>query len=189
MGPRLGTVASLVILIGLIPAPPASAGALTVTRTDDPSPDGCAVNGCSLREAVDAANAAPDANSIVVPAGTYALQRSAGTEEDLNATGDIDIMEDTTIVGAGAAVTILDGAGIDRVIDAGQGGTPADVSVAISGLTITGGDTIDNQDSGGIWTTVGLMRLEDVWVVGNTAGSAGGITTPARTAASRSTEG
>jgi predicted outer membrane repeat protein len=84
-------------------------------------------------------------------------------------------MEDTTIVGAGAAVTILDGAGIDRVIDAGQGGTPADVSVAISGLTITGGDTIDNQDSGGIWTTVGLMQLEDVWVVGNTAGSAGGI--------------
>jgi hypothetical protein len=37
-------------------AGPASAATLTPTRTDDPPPDGCAPEDCSLREAVEEAD-------------------------------------------------------------------------------------------------------------------------------------
>ena len=44
----------------------------------------------SLREAVIAANAQPGADTIIVPAGTYKLT-TAGSDEDMAATGDLDI--------------------------------------------------------------------------------------------------
>src|SRR5687767_11416977 len=55
-----------ILLVGLVAAAvtglnpiPASAETLTVTRADDPVLDGCAVNGCSLREAITEADAGP----------------------------------------------------------------------------------------------------------------------------------
>ena len=49
-----------------------------------------------------------------LPAGTYTLTR-AGTNEDAAATGDLDITQNLTITGAGAATTIIDGNQLDRV--------------------------------------------------------------------------
>ncbi len=72
-----------------------------VDRLDDPTPDGCAANGCSLREAIDAANAAPGA--VLLPAGAFVLTR-AGGGEDLNATGDLDVRAGMGIYGAGTDV-------------------------------------------------------------------------------------
>src|SRR4051794_3163596 len=69
----------------------------------------------SLREAVLAANASPGVpDTINLPAGTYTLTRT-GADEDSAATGDLDLWDDVTIRGAGAATTVVDGNLTDRV--------------------------------------------------------------------------
>src|SRR2546421_4431211 len=132
---------SLAMLFGLAQA---SAGATTIavnTANDELAVDG----NCSLREAISAANAdagvdgcpaGSGADTIVVPAGTYALS-IAGAGEDANVSGDLDITSDLTIGGAGRAATIIDGAGLDRVVDVDP--ALAGVSVEISGVTIRRG--------------------------------------------------
>ncbi|MCY2987411.1 MAG: proprotein convertase P-domain-containing protein, partial [Planctomycetota bacterium] len=55
----------------------------------------------TLRAAVMEANALPGPNTIFLPAGDFHLSR-AGAEEDLAATGDLDIRDDLTLIGAGA---------------------------------------------------------------------------------------
>ena len=76
-----------------------------VTKTADTN-DGVCDTDCSLREAIGAANALAGADTITVPAGTYTLS-IAGTGEDANATGDLDISDDLTI--NGTTFTIIDG--------------------------------------------------------------------------------
>lgn len=56
-----------------------------VSKTADAADGVCDLD-CSLREAVEASNAAPGA--VVIPAGTYALTR-AGLDDD-NSDGDLD---------------------------------------------------------------------------------------------------
>src|SRR5207249_5278285 len=74
-------------------------------------------NFLSLREAVLAANASVGvADTINLPAGIYTLTR-VGAGEDGAGLGDLDLRDDLTIQGAGAAVTIVDGNASDRVFD------------------------------------------------------------------------
>lgn len=88
----------------------------------------------SLRDAITQANANPGPDVTTVPPGTYTLT-IVGANEDNNATGDLDIKGDTVIVGSGgAATTIIDANGIDRVFDLQNGST------TLQGLTITNGD-------------------------------------------------
>src|SRR5215470_16698607 len=54
---------------------------------------------CTLRAAVQEANASPGADTIMLPAGTYRLTL-AGALEDAAATGDLDLFGDVTIIGA-----------------------------------------------------------------------------------------
>src|SRR6185503_1199896 len=96
-----------------IPSTPAST--FTVTKTTDTN-DGICDADCSLREAILAANAQVGADSVIVPAGIYTLT-IPGTDEDAGATGDLDIRGDVTLTGAGTALTVIDGGGIDRVIE------------------------------------------------------------------------
>src|SRR6516225_4912533 len=69
----------------------------------------------SLRSAIMAANAKPNADTIILPAGTFKLTL-AGAGEDNYATGDLDIKGNLTIKGKNAASTIIDGNKLDRVI-------------------------------------------------------------------------
>ena len=69
---------------------------------------------CTLRAAVQEANAFPGADTIILKVKTY-RRTIAGTGEDLAATGDLDITDSVTITGLGAAYTIIDGNLIDRV--------------------------------------------------------------------------
>src|SRR5207247_9755677 len=69
---------------------------------------------CTLRAAVQEANARPGTDSISVPPGTYVLA-IPGAGEDASATGDLDITDDLTITGSGAGSTIVDGGHLDRV--------------------------------------------------------------------------
>lgn len=151
----------------------ASGLALTVTRLDDPDPDGCTPTDCSLREAVIASNASPGVDTILLSAGGYALTR-AGSGEDLSATGDLDLLGGVVINGVGAADTTVDGQQIDRVFH-----ILATASVDISGFTVRGGRTVDSlgagTDGGGMFNE-GSLNANRMTIAGNdSAGNGGGI--------------
>lgn len=128
-----------------------------------------AANTCSLRAAIQQANAWPGHDFIVVPAGTYVLSLG-GRGENAAASGDLDITDDLTLRGAGAAVTVIDANGIDRVFDIiGQNTT-----VEISGVTIANGaatpqaSPADDGTGGGIRSR-GRLTLRDATVRDNTS--------------------
>ncbi len=105
--------------VTLVPAAPSAT--FNVTKTADTN-DGTCNADCSLREAIAAANAAPDADSITLPAGTYqlTLANAGGVNEDGNATGDLDLNQSASIVGADVNTTIVQAGtntsnGIDKV--------------------------------------------------------------------------
>ncbi|MBK9052841.1 MAG: hypothetical protein IPL78_18580 [Chloroflexi bacterium] len=103
-----------------------------------------------MRGAISKANAdtsgaytitfAPSLNGI-----THTLSL-AGTGEDGNATGDLDITDDLTITGNGARNTVVNASGLDRVFDIPSGG----IIVALNDMTIQNGDASDG-DGGGIY--------------------------------------
>ena len=145
--------------------------ALDMTPTDNL----CLTAGgtCTLRAAVQQANALTGPDTIMLPAGTYTLTIS-GRCEDATATGDLDITDDLTITGAGAGTTIIDGNGIDRVFDVWA-------HVDASGVTIRNGNAGTatcpsgvSPNGGGIYSagaTAGTtsLTLTDVTVIGNMA--------------------
>src|SRR5262249_137289 len=156
----------------LIAPPPAHAATLTVDTTDDgvdvtPGDGQCrtANDHCTLRAAIQEANALLGADVIRLPAGTYLISR-AGSAEDPPATADLDITSAISITGDGAATTIVDGEQLDRVFDVLATG-----AAVISGVTIQNGST----DAGaGIRVEGGTLKLMESTVVGNQASDAGG---------------
>lgn len=164
------SVTAALILLALAPpvTTPAHAATITVTTTTDE----LVTNGaCSLREAIRNANADaqlhPDClagsgpDTITIPAGTYQLV-IPGTDEDLALTGDLDIRSDVTLVGAGQAVTIIDGNGIDQVIHtAGPSQAIPNATVELRDLTIRGGT------NSGIRQALGSLTLRSVTVTNN----------------------
>jgi large repetitive protein len=92
----------------------------------------CATAGgtCTLRAAVQEANALPGPHEIFLPAGVFRLTiPSAGP--DNAATGDLDITVELTIRGAGMDATVIDGMGSDRAfhVAVGVGLTLADMTI------------------------------------------------------------
>jgi CSLREA domain-containing protein len=145
----------------------------TTADTPDLLPgDGTCADGtgaCSLRAAIQEANAAPPFDIILAPAGIYTLTLT-GADEDAAASGDLDLHSDAAIYGAGAGATIVDGASADRVFDILTG------SVRLAGLTIRGGAA---TNGGGI-RNAGALMLVGSEVLSNTAlvapdGEGGGI--------------
>ncbi len=150
----------------------------------DPGPDG----GCSLREAIQAANtdgayggcgAGSGTDTINLPGGTYTLSIT-GASEDSNATGDLDINSAIIIQGAGAGSTTLDGDSIDRVFHVFS------TDVEIHDITITGGRAPDSEDGepfqnvengeggGGICVDSGaVLTIADSTISGNRSGDGG----------------
>lgn len=162
------------LLIGLagsmLPARVVQAATFTVTKTAD-SNDGTCDTDCSLREAIIAANTSPDADTIILPAGSYPLT-IGGDNEDSSATGDLDITDSVTLTGAGATSTIIDADALDRVFDlAGSG--PPDITVAISGVTLQNGSIADS--GGGLLLRAGnALTLTDSIVRDNTSSGGDG---------------
>jgi CSLREA domain-containing protein len=137
----------------------ASAAVYTVDTTADPTPDTECVLDCTLREAVNLAQAA---DRVSLPPGNYTLQQGAL------------VVGSDTIVGAGARTTTIRAAPQNRVI-----AISGEARAAISGVTITGGAPVGAAaaaQGGGI--NVGnsaFLLLVDSAVVGNTAAVGGGI--------------
>ncbi|MEO7063834.1 MAG: hypothetical protein ABI082_08715, partial [Dokdonella sp.] len=93
-------------------------------------------NACTLRAAIQEANALPGADVIELPAGVFALT-VPGADEDAGATGDLDIAGDLVIHGAGSALTFIDAGAIDRVFDVRAG------AVTFQGVTLRNGRIAD----------------------------------------------
>jgi hypothetical protein len=172
--PALLALIAGLVLLGL----PSSAVAATfnVTRTDDPAPDGCLPNDCSLREAIIDANTAPGADTITLPAGAYMLS-TPGRDENAAATGDLDITDALAINGDGPDETIIDGGALDRVLHVAPG--YVNIPVQISGLTVRNGDAQgtdndDGNDGGGVLKHGGMLTLTNIGITGNHTQDDGG---------------
>ncbi|WP_300009130.1 right-handed parallel beta-helix repeat-containing protein [Pseudonocardia sp.] len=170
----LAVVVAVVVTVFLATSAALAASHLVNSTNDAPDQnpgDGIcasAVGECTLRAAIQEANATIAADQVVVPAGTYVLSvPPAGA--NLAESGDLDVLRPVTISGAGRAATVIDAAGIDRVLE--THGTAGNVS--ITGLTLTAGAT--SQTGGGLLNgSVGTVRLTDVAVTTATATEAGG---------------
>jgi subtilisin-like proprotein convertase family protein len=141
---------------------------IAVDVLDDPTPSSCTPGSCSLREAVQLANAQAGPNRIVLPAGTFNLTR-AGAGDNANSTGDLDITDDLVIDGAGDASTIITQTTADRVLHVFTSG----VSLSLVDLGITGGSAV--TDGGALsMSGAGLLRVERSRFFGNRATRHGG---------------
>ena len=110
-------LALALVAVPALKAEPAGAAGfpLLVNDTAD-RPDASVGNGvcatsagrCTLRAAIQEANALLGPDTINVPPGVYELEVPA-VNDDTPSTGDHDIADSVTIVGTGAAATIIDG--------------------------------------------------------------------------------
>src|SRR4051812_13667363 len=123
-----GSLAAIVVM-AVATAVPAGAAQLTVDATADgldasPGDGVCRTAGgtCTLRAAVQEADATSGADTIVLPAGRLQLSRplqfllpsqTADLELDPS-NGDLDVTGTLTIRGAGADKTIIDAGAHDR---------------------------------------------------------------------------
>lgn len=182
-----GTLAATLLvgfLLGASAPVVRAAVTVNVNTTTDPTPSatGCdpATPGvCSLRDAVIYANGHAD-TTIMLAAGTYTLTIGCPgfcigtnpTSGDLNLTNTTGT---TTIMGAGAATTIIDGSGMapnrDRIFAISAG-----VTATMIRVTVENGQVSDNNksplggDGGGIYN-LGALALSSSAV--NTNGTLG----------------
>ncbi len=194
-GSRIAAALAVCVLAVLGGAPAAGATQTIVVGSMADSVDASPANGiceapCSLRAAIQTANSAgsPGADAITLPAGTYNLAIAGADGPDPAATGDLDITDALTITGAGQATTTIDGKSIDRVFDT------AGTTVAISGITVTGGLATDGAPTtagGAIRVGVhpmagtdvgGSLTLTDVTLRNNVAQDGAGVATDSTTA-------
>lgn len=125
---------------------------------------------CSLRAAIQTANAGPRGSYVIeLPAGTFHLS-VPGAFEEKAATGDLDVLQaNVTLVGKGPAKTTIDGAGVDRVFD-----VSAFAGLNLTNLRITGGALKDSGSGGGAIRVRGTLSAENVLIENSTASQIGG---------------
>jgi len=155
---------------------------INVTTTADEYNIGVDTN-CSLREAVKAANGSADfggcvlefssisfgPTTILLPSGIYTLTRT-GANEDLDATGDLDLRQSVIISATGASLPIVTGdvGWTDRIFHIISG------TATIDGLTIRRGTGFPNEGGGVLIETDAGVSLNNVILSSNSASFAGG---------------
>lgn len=115
---------------------------------------------CTLRAAVMEANAAPTADTILIPQGTYNLNLPIASGG-----GRLEIINSVTLQGSGKDDVIINQTVSDAVIQV-MGG-----DVAINNLTLQGGDS---QAGGGIRIEDGVVAITDVVIRENVGFTGGG---------------
>ena len=183
-GIRLFVVAALLAAMVTVATPPPVAQASTFvvdTSADDlPALTACTaatLGDCSLRGAITRANThlGPDTITFAVTTNGAPIVLAGLVSEDDNVSGDLDILLDSgdlTIQGNGAANTIVDGGGIDRVFHVCPDGGCAN-TVILNGVTIRNGNIVDY--GGGIYNYGGTTTVDGSTVISNTAKYGGGI--------------
>jgi hypothetical protein len=173
------SAAMVPLVVFLLAAMPAGAATFSPTRFDDPVPDGCRAHDCSLREAIDAANAQADRDTVQLQKGTYEIQLLHVPGSAANETGDLAVGYPATIKGKGPTETKVDANGLDRVFYIG--GITSEVPVKFQALAMKGGDPtavpFDSQHpgvGGGIYAYTGAVTLKHVAIQRNEASLGGG---------------
>lgn len=150
------------LLLGLGMPVTGTAATFSVTTTADALDanvgDGLcatAAGGCSLRAALQEANATAEADTIELPAGTYNLTL-LGISEDQGRSGDLDIRSEVVINGAGAAATILDGQKQDRVLQ-----VHPQAFLTLNAVTVRNGSLGQDATGAGIDNQEGRLIVND----------------------------
>jgi CSLREA domain-containing protein len=188
--PRLlPPVAAALLVLGAAASQPASA-ADVVLRVDsiadavdgNPGDGACRTDAgtCTLRAAVQEANARRGPHTVLVPAGRFVLTGTAfpnrgALEENDAGNGDLDLSDEIVIRGAGARRTIVDANGTDRVFSNYHLN-----NATLTDLTIRGGRNDGTASGGGVWN-LGHLVLERVHVFDNEGAYGGGIFSIPRT--------
>jgi hypothetical protein len=156
----VGICVATLLVLG---APDIASAATTFnpTRFDDPSPNGCQPTDCSLREAVSDAGLPATSKPVTInlKPGRY--------EFAVQIPLSLPSASVTTINGAGARLTTIDGNNLTRVLSAVEGS-----NVTVNDLTITAGNAGAGQqpanDGGGIWVDgAATLALNRSAVTGN----------------------
>ncbi len=161
----------LAVAIMVAFAAQASAGTFEPTRTDDPDPDDCKANDCSLREAARRAVLSFNDDRILLDAETYEFDiPDDGNGDGLS--GDLDLFNagKIEIVGKGPNKTTIDARGVDRIVEIFAPGP----RVEISRLTLQGGAPAGVVQAGGAISNEGRLTLRNVVVQDNSALEEGG---------------
>jgi len=138
---------------------------------------------CTLRAAVQEANALPGKQVLALTRSLYMLNFEEATilaalvgntptllAEDGAITGDLDITDNLEIIGLSADESVIHANAGDRVIEVHSG-----VNLTLRDLGLTGGMAIDSGPGGGIYNNGGTVLLDRVSVNNNFAGTGGGI--------------
>ena len=192
---RVGLAAVAVLVAFSIAAPGARAANLVVTEAGDPPVVSCTPGPCSLREAIEAADANAESDVITFAVGAPALIELGGTSID------VDSPHGITIAGPGSGELTITGDSNDngpdaldsRIFTVGPGAV-----LSLSGLSLTegratGGGAIlgapgsvlvvgqsvllgnRSLTDGGAVSTAGAFVLSDSTVSGNSAELGGGL--------------
>jgi CSLREA domain-containing protein len=126
---------------------------------------------CTLRAAIQEANAFEGADTISLPQGTITLS-IPGMDEDASATGDLDITDELVINGAttlvGERLTTITGGQLDRVFH-----ILPEINVEINHVIITDGKEQGWFGGGGIYNQ-GNLFLDSSDILENSTGADGG---------------
>ncbi len=169
---KMTVLALAAALFGALPAE-AAPETLTVTRFDDPPPDGCAPADCSLREATIVSNTDPvDRDSIRLAPGTYVLSipGSGGFQGDLDLFSSVDILStgtDEALIDANGAVTG------ERALEI-HDQPPGPVEATLDGVSLTSGvapvDLDDTARGGAVRVNAGAkLRMEGGRILNSSA--------------------
>jgi hypothetical protein len=180
--PSCGWMVAVAAVIMLVWAQAAGAAGsvYTPTRSDDPIPDGCRFDDCSLREAVIASETTSGLDYIDLFSfgpQDYVLQQPIVSPGDTPQTGDLDVTQAVTIFAFGPGDTVIDANYIDRAFDISTTG-----NLTLSGVTIehgAGQPGVAGHSHGGGIHNHGTLALRNSTLVFNDAPSAwggGGLT-------------
>jgi CSLREA domain-containing protein len=142
-------------------------GAFVVTKTDDTN-DGTCDADCSLREAIAAANANPDTNTIsfAIPLSDPGCNSGFGPCTITLAGTELAITESVNIDNSTSGESVIvDANHLSRVFNVSSG-----KAVSIKDLTVSGG----SKDLGGGMLNNGALTITDSTISDNTATSDGG---------------
>lgn len=164
---------SLLTCALLLPAWPAHAATFIVDSPLDavdaaPGDGVCATSGgaCTLRAAVQEANAQPGPDVVVLTSGqTYTLTLPG--PDDVAASGDLDIRDSLTVLNPGVQPAIIHANRLDRALEVISG------TVQLTGLWVQGGSV--SGDGGGLRVLTGTVTLANVTFFGNAATRGGGL--------------
>ena len=142
-------------------------------EVDNDTADGVcmtATAACSLRAAIQQANASAGADVIELVSGVYNFAL-VGDREELTLTGDLDIHSEITINGMGADQSVIDAMKLDRVFQ-----VHSDGSLVLNEMTVRNGLVQFGGAGGGIDVSGGQLTVNDSNVTLNYSfGMGGGI--------------